>query len=82
MSSSKDGAALTPDQAHAILGGSKVISRATFYSAIKKGQIPHRRVGARRIIIPRQAFLKWLETGVLQQEDATLQHPRIKTQRS
>jgi len=52
-------AALTPDQALALLG--KVISRATFYAAINRGEVPHRRIG-KRIIIPRLAFLKWLES--------------------
>lgn len=54
---------MTPDQAHALVGGDEVISRATFYAGIKKGQIPHVRVGDRRILIPRAAFLKWLEAA-------------------
>lgn len=57
----KQPATLTPDQAHALLGGNAVISRATFYSAIARNQIPHLRLGARRILIPRAAFVKWLE---------------------
>ena len=58
-------ATLTPDQAHAILGGNDVISRATFYAAIKRNQVPHLRLGARRILIPRVAFLRWLEAAGL-----------------
>ena len=58
-------AALTPDQAHALLGGDDVLSRSTFYLAIRKGQIPHLKVGERRILIPRAAFLKWLESAGL-----------------
>jgi excisionase family DNA binding protein len=57
-------AAMTPDQAHQMLGGAEVVSRATFYVGIKKGQIPALRVG-KRIIIPREAYLKWLEAGGL-----------------
>ena len=53
-------AALTPDQALLMLG--KVISRASFYNAINRGEVPHRRLG-KRIIIPRHAFEKWLESA-------------------
>jgi len=56
---------MSPDEAHAMLGGAKVISRSTFYSGIRANQIPHLRVGRKRIIIPRAAFLKWLESGGL-----------------
>lgn len=53
-------AALTPDQALEMLG--RVISRASFYSAINRGEVPHLRLG-RRILIPRHAFERWLETA-------------------
>jgi hypothetical protein len=56
-----DSAALTPDQALALLG-KKVISRAAFYNAINRGEVPHRRLG-KRIIIPRRGFLEWLESA-------------------
>jgi hypothetical protein len=55
-------AALTPDQAHAMLGGNQVISRASFYAGLSRGDIPSRRIG-RRIIISRHAFVTWLESG-------------------
>jgi hypothetical protein len=55
--------ALTPNEAHEMIGGSKVISRATWYAAINNHQVPHLRLSKRRIIIPRSAFLKWLETA-------------------
>jgi predicted DNA-binding transcriptional regulator AlpA len=55
-----DSAGLTPDQALGLLG--KVISRAAFYNAINRGEVPHRRLG-KRIIIPRHAFLEWLESA-------------------
>lgn len=63
MDKKNQGATLTPDQAHALLGGDAVISRGTFYAAIKKNQVPHLRLGARRILIPRASFLKWLESA-------------------
>lgn len=56
---------LSVDEAWQELGGDAVISRATFYNAVGKGQIPHLRIG-RRILIPRAAFLRWLETAQLQ----------------
>ncbi len=56
-----ESAALTPDQAHALLG-IRVISRASFYNAINRGEVPHLRLG-KRIIIPRHSFYRWLETA-------------------
>ena len=53
-------AGLTADEAHALLG-KNVISRAGFYAAIRRGDVPHRRLG-KRIVIPRNAFLRWLES--------------------
>ena len=55
-------AALTPDQAHELLGGRAVISRASFYAGIHRGQIPAVRIG-RRLLIPRARFLAWLEAA-------------------
>jgi excisionase family DNA binding protein len=52
-------ATMKPDEAHAIVGKDK-ISRRAFYNAINRGEIPSLRLG-RRILIPRAAFLKWLE---------------------
>jgi hypothetical protein len=46
-------------QAYALLGPG-VISRAGFYAAIARGEIPHKRIG-KRIIIPRHKFLAWLD---------------------
>ena len=63
MDKKDEPATLTPDQAHALLGGREVISRSTLYAAIKKGQIPHLRLGARRILIPREAFIRWLSVA-------------------
>lgn len=53
------GVALSPKQALELLGAG-VLSRASFYAALNRGDIPSRRVG-KRIIIPRYAFLRWLE---------------------
>ena len=63
MDKKSTAASLTPDQAHALLGGAAVISRSTFYLAIKRNQVPHLRLGVKRILIPRAAFMKWLESA-------------------
>lgn len=55
-------AALKPEEAHRLLGGNEVISRASFYAGIKRGDIPAIRIG-RRLIIPRARFLQWLESA-------------------
>jgi excisionase family DNA binding protein len=54
--------ALSPDQAHKLIGGSSVISRASFYAGINRGEIPALRVG-RRLLIPKHAFLRWLQSA-------------------
>ena len=50
------------EEAHEALGGKAVISKATFYLAVQRGEVPHLRLG-KRILIPRAAFMKWLESG-------------------
>lgn len=50
---------ITPDEAHAIVGRDK-ISRRSFYNALNRKEVPNVRLG-RRILIPRQAFISWLE---------------------
>lgn len=57
----KKDATLTVDEAHRIIGKDK-ISRGGFYAAINRREIPHLRLG-HRILIPRHAFLKWLESA-------------------
>ena len=52
---------ISVDEAHALLGVDK-ISRGGFYAAIGRGEVPHLRLG-RRILIPRHAFVRWLETA-------------------
>ena len=53
-------AALTVDEAHKVMGAEK-ISRASFYNAIRRNEVPHIKLG-RRILIPRHAFLQWLQS--------------------
>lgn len=53
---------LSADEAHALLGGDDAISRAAFYQAIGRREVPHLRLG-KRILIPRAAFMRWLESG-------------------
>jgi hypothetical protein len=67
MDDKSQAAALKPEEAHALLGGSAVISRASFYAGIKRGDIPAIRIG-RRLIIPRGKFLAWLESAGLRAE--------------
>lgn len=52
---------LTVDQAHQ-LSGTGNISRGGFYSAVRRGQVPHVRLG-HKILIPRKALLAWLESA-------------------
>jgi excisionase family DNA binding protein len=48
------------DEAHQLVGGDEAISRAAFYQAVGRGQIPHLKLG-KRLLIPRAAFLRWME---------------------
>ena len=48
--------ALSVDEARRALDNR--ISRRGFYNGIKRGEIPHVRIG-RRILIPTQKFLRW-----------------------
>ncbi len=70
--------ALTADQAHAMLGGNAVISRASFYAGIHRGEIPAKRIG-RRLIIPRYAFERWLEEAGITRP-AGAQQPQAEAQ--
>lgn len=54
-----DRPALNTDEAAALLG----ISTWLLLQEIKRGAIPHRRVG-RRIVFSRQRLLEWLAGGV------------------
>ena len=57
---SKD-ATITVDEAHALIGKTK-ISRGGLYAAINRKEVPHLRLG-HRILIPRHAFMLWLGSG-------------------
>lgn len=46
---------MTVDEAAALIG----VSRNTLYEAIRRGEVPHLRMG-RRIIIPKARFDEWL----------------------
>ncbi len=56
-----ENASFTVDEAHTILGKDK-ISRGAFYAAINRREVPHIRLGS-RILIPRNAFFRWLESA-------------------
>ena len=47
---------LTPEEARQILR----CSRGVIYEGIRCGTIPSRRISPRKIIIPKHAFLEWL----------------------
>lgn len=59
MHKKEKAAFLTADEGHAVIGKDK-ISRRAFYNALERKQIPSVRIG-RRILIPRHAFMDWLE---------------------
>ena len=61
MDETKLDATLSVDEAHALLGKRK-ISRGGLYAAIKRREVPHLRLG-HRILIPRHAFMQWLESA-------------------
>jgi excisionase family DNA binding protein len=52
---------MTVDEAHTIVGKNK-ISRGRFYAAVSRGEVPHIRLG-HRILIPRNAFRRWLDSA-------------------
>lgn len=62
MVTEKQTASITADEAHTLLGGSKVLSRSSWYNAIRRNEVPHIRLG-KRILIPRHAFNRWLEAA-------------------
>ena len=59
MHKTQQTAMLKPDEAHTLIGTDK-ISRRAFYLALGRNEIPNRRLG-RRILIPRHAFMIWLQ---------------------
>ena len=61
MDSNHQSATITVDEARSIIGTDQ-ISRGALYGAIKRGEVPNLRLGG-RILIPRQAFMKWLGGG-------------------
>lgn len=54
-------ATLSVDEAHEAIGKTN-ISRGALYAAIKRGEVPHVKLG-KRILIPRNALTRWLESA-------------------
>ncbi len=54
-----DSLVLTPEEARQLLR----CSRGVIYEGIRRGTIPSRRISPRKIIIPKHAFLRWLDEG-------------------
>lgn len=50
---------LTPNEARKLLR----CSRGVLYDALRRGTIPSIRISPRKILIPRHAFMKWLNQG-------------------
>jgi excisionase family DNA binding protein len=40
------------------------VHRTAVYRWIDEGMIPHRRITPKRVVIPRDAFMKWFDSGV------------------
>lgn len=40
------------------------VTKAAVYQWIDEGMIPHRRITPKRVVVPRDAFMKWFESGV------------------
>lgn len=59
MENDNDSLVLTPKQVGRLLS----LSRGVLYSALHRGAIPCIRVSPRKIIIPKHAFMRWLNEG-------------------
>lgn len=57
--SNDDSLILTPNQVRKMLS----CSRSVLYSALAQGTIPSIRISPRKIIIPKHAFMRWLNEG-------------------
>ena len=61
MDNERAAATLTVDEAHETIG-KKNISRGGLYAAIKRGDVPNVKLG-KRILIPRNALMRWLDSA-------------------
>lgn len=59
MANDNEPLVLTPKEVGKLLS----LSRGVLYSALHRGAIPCIRVSPRKIIIPRDRFLRWLNEG-------------------
>lgn len=59
MENNDEALVLTPREAMKILR----CSRSVMYSCLKNGSIPSIRISPRKILIPKQRFLEWLNGG-------------------
>ncbi|MBA7582655.1 hypothetical protein ES708_24591 [subsurface metagenome] len=59
MGNDNDSLVLSPEEVRQRLK----ISRSVLYSSLKNGSIPSIRISPRKIIIPKQRFLEWLNGG-------------------
>lgn len=59
MQNNDESLVLTPNEVRQLLK----CSRGVLYTALRTGTIPSIRLSARKIIIPRYSFMKWLNEG-------------------
>ena len=59
MQNNDESLVLTPSDVRKLLS----CSRSVVYSALAQGRIPSIRISPRKIIIPKHAFMKWLDEG-------------------
>jgi len=58
---------LTPEEARQLLR----CSRGVVYQGIRNGTIPAVKLGSRKVVIPKHAFMRWLENrgGILHSQE-------------
>ena len=59
VESNDEALVLTPEEVRQRLK----ISRSVLYSCLRQGTIPSIRISPRKIIIPKHAFMRWLDEG-------------------
>jgi excisionase family DNA binding protein len=59
MRNDNEGLVLTPKEAMKLLR----CSRGVIYEGIRRGTIPAVKLGPRKVVIPKHAFMRWLENG-------------------
>ena len=66
MAKTSQPAVMTVDEAHALIGRDKISTRS-LYNALHRNEVPNIKLG-KRFLIPRHAFLQWLDGAVVKPE--------------